>query len=143
MLSFPFLNSAAHFLTVLYEGDSLPCFSMKSSWIFLGDIPFLLRYHMTALTSTFSILSVWHYLLFTANSHCNQSFKILFSLPKTFSMIKLSTDWDFISIYRVYWAENFFDHTSYTVFGPELQPIQVIKSFRRCKNYGMFPVKHS
>ena len=57
-LSLPLLKSAAHFFTMLYEGDSSPKILMKLSWISFGDMPFLQMYFMTALSSTLSFFSV-------------------------------------------------------------------------------------
>ena len=54
------LNSAAHFSTVIKEGDSVTRVSMKSSWISLGGIPFMQKYLLTALISSFSSLQMCH-----------------------------------------------------------------------------------
>ena len=46
-LSLPHLNSASHFLTMLYEGAFYASVTTMSSWISLGVKPLRLKYRMT------------------------------------------------------------------------------------------------
>ena len=55
-LSLPLLTSAAHFLTVLYNGGSFPRVSMKFSRISSEDIPFLQKYNVLDNHSDFRFL---------------------------------------------------------------------------------------